>query len=61
MRYTIHNLQTGLFWDDTYQLFRVGGLVPLYNTEEDARLIIDKENLEDCEVLPVLLIPSVDD
>lgn len=27
MKYTIHNLNNGLYWDDTCELFRTGGLV----------------------------------
>lgn len=58
MKYTIHNLNNGLYWDDTCQLFRTGGFVPLYNSEKDAEDIINKRELKECEVLPVLLIPN---
>lgn len=61
MRYTIHNINTGLYWDDTCQSFKTGGLVPLFTTEEEARDVIDKRELKECEVLPVLLIPNLDD
>ena len=58
MKYTIHNLNNGLYWDDTCQLFRTGGFVPLYISEKDAEDIINKRELKECEVLPVLLIPN---
>lgn len=61
MKYTIHNLNNGLYWDDTCKLFRTGGLVPLYNTEDEAKNVIIKKELKECEVLPVLLIPNPDD
>lgn len=61
MKYTIHNLSNGLYWDDTCELFRIGGLVPLYNTEDEAKNVIIKKELKECEVLPVLLIPNPDD
>lgn len=53
MKYTIHNLNNGLYWDDTCELFRTGGLVPLYNTEDEAKDVIIKKELKECEVLPV--------
>ena len=43
MKYTIHNLSNGLYWDDTCELFRTGGLVPLYNTEDEAKNVIIKK------------------
>ena len=48
MKYTIHNLNNGLYWDDTCELFRTGGLVPLYNTEDEAKNVIIKKELKKC-------------